>query len=121
MSKHRLRVCIGSNDDGSPIIKQICATSELELAEMAVKALLKSGRRSEFVADLPVVKAVPTFGKYAAEWMKTYKQGKLKPTTLKGYESILRSHFYPEGDIRPSTKSRQRQSRTSFVNIKTYL
>lgn len=96
MSKHRLRICIGHNDDGSPIIKQISATSETELAEMAVKAMLKSERRSEFVADLPTMKVVPTFGKYAAEWMKTYKRGKLKPTTLKGYESILKSHFYPE-------------------------
>lgn len=95
MSKHRMRVCVGYNDNGSPIIKQICASSETELAEMAVKALLKSERRSEFVADLPVVKTIPTFGKYAAEWMKTYKRGKLKPTTLKGYESILKSHFYP--------------------------
>ncbi|MDO4197079.1 MAG: hypothetical protein Q4D33_13145, partial [Prevotellaceae bacterium] len=77
-----MRVCVGYNDNGFPIIKQICASSETELAEMAVKALLKSERRSEFVADLPVVKTIPTFGKYAAEWMKTYKRGKLKPTTL---------------------------------------
>ena len=27
--------------------------------------------------------------------MKTYKKGKLKPTTLKGYVSILNTHFYP--------------------------
>ena len=94
MSKHRLRVCIGYNDNGSPIIKQICAASEFELAEMATKAILKSDRRSEFVADPPVEKVVPTFGKYATEWMKTFKCGKLKPTTLKGYESILKSHFY---------------------------
>lgn len=95
MSKHRLRVCIGYNDNGSLIIKQICAASEFELAEMATKAILKSDRRSEFVADPPVEKVVPTFEKYATEWMKTFKCGKLKPTTLKGYESILKSHFYP--------------------------
>ena len=95
MSKHRLRVCIGYRDDGSPITKQICATSEFELADMAARTLLKSARRNEFVADLPVPKSIPSFGKYAAEWLKTYKNGKLKPTTLKGYVSILNAHFYP--------------------------
>ena len=95
MSKHRLRVCIGYKDDDSPIIKQICATSEFELADLAARALLKSARRNEFVADVPVQKAIPSFGKYATEWLKTYKKGKLKPTTLKGYVSILNTHFYP--------------------------
>ena len=95
MSKHRLRVCIGYNDDDSPIVKQIYATSEFELADRAAKTLLKSERWREFAADLPDRKAVPSFGDYTAEWIKTYKQGKLKPTTLKGYESILKTHFYP--------------------------
>ena len=71
MSKHRLRVCIGYKDDDSPIIKQICATSEFELADLAARALLKSARRNEFVADVPVQKAIPLFGKYATEWLKT--------------------------------------------------
>ena len=111
MSKHRLRVCIGYNDDDTPIVKQIYATSEFELADRAAKALLKSERRKEFVGDLLERKAVPTFGEYAAEWMKTYKRGKLKPTTLKGYECILNSHFYPEWENTPldriTTKSIQ--------------
>ena len=64
MSKHRLRVCIGYKEDGSPITRQICATSEFELADLAAKALLKSARRNEFVADLPVQEAIPSFEKY---------------------------------------------------------
>ena len=109
MSKHRLRVCIGYKDDDSPIIKQICATSEFELADLAARALLKSARRNEFVADVPVQKAIPLFGKYATEWLKTYKKGKLKPTTLKGYVSILNTHFYPAWRQTPIDQSHDHQ------------
>ena len=95
MATHRLRVCIGFSDDGKQIIKQIQANSETALADLAAKTLLSSCRRSEFVSDpLPLV-TCPSFGQYAEDWIKTFKLQKLKPTTLKGYQAILRSHFYP--------------------------
>lgn len=96
MSTHRLRVCIGFDINGSPIIKQIRANSEIALADLAIKTILNSTRRNEFVPELPQCSPCPTFGKYTAEWLETFKMNKLKPTTLKGYNSILRTHFYPE-------------------------
>jgi len=95
MATHRLRVCIGFSDDGKPIIKQIQASSEPALADLAARTLLISCRRSEFVSDPPSPVACPSFGQYTEEWIKTFKLQKLKPTTLKGYQAILRSHFYP--------------------------
>lgn len=95
MATHRLRVCIGFSDNGKPIIKQLRAESELALADLAAKTLLSSCRRSEFVPDPPPLVPCPSFGKYAEEWINTFKLQKLKPTTLKGYLAILRSHFYP--------------------------
>ena len=96
MASHRLRVCVGFSDDNKPIIKQVRANSEIALADLAAKTILNSARRSEFVPELPVYAPCPTFGKYTAEWLKTFKENKLKPTTLKGYNSILNTHFYPE-------------------------
>jgi len=95
MAIHRLRVFIGYTDDDKPIIKQIQANSEPALADLAARTLLLSSRRSEFVADPMPPKPCPSFKKYTEEWVKTFKLQKLKPTTLKGYQAILRSHFYP--------------------------
>lgn len=95
MATHRLRVCIGLDADEKPIIKQIQANSEIALADLAAKTLLNSFRRAEFVTDPHPSLPCPTFMKYTEEWIKTFKSEKLKPTTLKGYQSILRSHFYP--------------------------
>ena len=40
MAKHRMRTCIGYNDDGTSVIKQISASSELELADKIVRTYL---------------------------------------------------------------------------------
>ena len=37
MAKHRLRICVGYNDDGSPVVKRISGNTELELADNVVK------------------------------------------------------------------------------------
>ena len=95
MAVHRLRIFIGFTDDDKPIIKQIQANSEPALADLAARTLLSSSRRSEFVSEPLPPKPSPSFKKYTEEWLKTFKLQKLKPTTLKGYQAILRSHFYP--------------------------
>ena len=94
MSLHRLRVCIGFSENGSPIIKQIQAASEAELADKAAKAILMSSRREDFISA-PTPPKCPSFGQYTDEWLKTYKFHKIKPTTMKGYVAILNTHFYP--------------------------
>lgn len=96
MAIHRLRICIGFTDEEKPIFKQIQAGSEVTLADLAAKTLLSSSRRSEFVPDPPPLVSCPSFGKYTDEWINTFKLQKLKPTTLKGYQAILKTHFFPE-------------------------
>ena len=98
MAYHRIRLCVGYNDDGSAIIKQVSANSEIELCDRIVKAMLSSERRSEFIGesdkDKPA-KEIPTFESYALSWLKTYKVRKLKPTTLHGYNVMLNAHLIP--------------------------
>ena len=98
MAEYRLRVCIGYNDDGSPIMKRISASNETELADKAAHALLSSERRSEFVQDaipeLVEKKAAPTFKEYAEHWLEVYKKPNLKHTSLDTYVNSL-SKLYP--------------------------
>ena len=75
MATKRLRVCVGHNDDGSPIIKQISGNSDFELADKAVTAILSSERRPEFIQDTgsaTSIHTVPTFGDYTEQWLQIY-------------------------------------------------
>lgn len=100
MANNRMRICVGYNDDGTQIVKRISGETELQLADNAVRAILNSERRSEFVNDVTPLNAepkgdVPTFSDYAEMWINTYKKQRIKPTTLGGYRTILESHLYP--------------------------
>ena len=66
-TRQRLRVCVGYNDDGSPVIKHVTAKTEMELADRVAKALLDSERRGEFVKakEAPQKPALPMFKEYA--------------------------------------------------------
>ena len=76
MAKRRMRVCIGYKDDGSPIVTQVSADTELELSDKIIQTVLKSARRSEFVQiaeqaaaeELPMI---PTFENYTEEEINT--------------------------------------------------
>ena len=48
-TKIRIRVCVGYNKDHSPVVKQISADSELELADRVAVTLMQSERRDEFI------------------------------------------------------------------------
>lgn len=93
MAKHRMRMCIGYNDDGSPIVRQISANGEIQLADRIVAEMLKSERATEFLEGDK--KDVPTFKAYTEEWLATYKANKCKPTTIAGYRSLLKVYLYP--------------------------
>ena len=104
--KHRIRICIGYNQDGSPILKQLGANSEAELGDMAVRAILASERKGEFIQDapskiicLPDAKenAAPLLGDYAWTWFRTYKAQNIKPCLL--YTSSP-AHFSPPRPLR---------------------
>ena len=96
-TKIRIRVCVGYNKDHSPVVKQISADSELELADRVAVTLMQSERRNEFIrfADGPVRSNVPLFKEYAEEWFTVYKANRLKPTTAGGYRTMLNTHLYP--------------------------
>ena len=85
MAKHRMRVCIGYNDDGSPVEKMVSGNTQRELADKIVWSILNSERRSEFLEQCGIakeitvpIKKVLTFEAYVDQWMNTYKVGKLR-------------------------------------------
>ena len=95
MARQRMRICVGYNDDGSPIIKHISAENELALGDKAVRAILGSERRDSFLITIPEAESdVPTFKEYAEYYFNTYKLPRIKPTTAGFYRSMLK-HFYP--------------------------
>jgi integrase len=51
----------------------------------------------EYSMDSP--KEIPNFGDYARRWLDRYGETSLKPSTLKGYESILRNHLGSLADM----------------------
>jgi integrase len=100
MAKRRMRVCIGYKDDGSPVVTQVSADTELELSDKIIQTVLKSARRSEFVQIAERVAAeeqpsIPTFENYTEEWFRVYKAERIKRTTAGGYRSVIEGHFYP--------------------------
>ena len=108
MAKQRIRICIGNNDDGSPVEKMVSASTQFELGDKIVTAILNSERRAEFLdkidatqSNVTVDDPVPTFREYTERWLSVYKEGKLKPKTLKGYKDMLKCHLFPTfGDLR---------------------
>lgn len=102
MAKHRIRICIGYNNDGTPIIKQISGNSEIELSDRIAINLLRSARKDYFLSECGLVnnlssvtKTMPTFKEYTERSFMLYKKGKLKPKTLRGYNVYLKCHLYP--------------------------
>jgi len=97
MAKHRLRVCVGYKEDGTPIIKHISADGELALADKVVKTVLSSARQSEFMEirqEEP--EHAPTFRAYTEDFLEIYKVHRIKPTTRGFYRQILERYLFPE-------------------------
>ena len=121
MATHRLRACIGYNDDGSPITTQVRAVSELELADKVVRAILRSERKEEFLRGLKLETEpeVPGFRDYAEEWYTTFKANRIKAATAYDYYLKLRQ-LYAQWDNTPinqiSTKDIQ-----EFLNERKHL
>ena len=100
IQRHKIR--IGYKQDGSSKYKWLQAKNDDELNDMIVKAYIDSGRIWEFLPKqiIPVVveekpQKQITFKAYTETWMDTYKRPKLKPTTLRGYDSYLCAHLFP--------------------------
>lgn len=97
MAKYRIRVQIGTNDDGTPIFKQVQAENQNTLNDRIVIAYIESGRIWEFLQkpEIEPPKHSITFGEYVDKWMNVYKENKLKPSTIVTYKKHLRAHVLP--------------------------
>ena len=98
MAKHRQRVMISTNDDGTPVYQWVQGDSLNELNDRIVQTYIHSGRIWDFMQNPYAQEAEkPTIllKDYVHKWMTTYKMHKLKPTTLTTYEKWLNAHILP--------------------------
>ena len=97
---HKHRVRIDQSDNGVPVYKWITAHSVDALNDRIVQTYIDSGRICEFMKWAPRAAKVEepkrktkTFSAYVEEWLTVYKAQSLKPTTLRGYRSMLSAHL----------------------------
>ena len=98
MAKHRQRVMISTNDDGTPVYQWVQGTSLNELNDRIVQVYIQSGRIWEFMQNSQgqqPQKSSVLLKNYVHKWMTTYKMHKLKPTSLATYEKWLNAHILP--------------------------
>lgn len=98
MAKHRQRVMISANDDGTPVYQWVQGNSLNELNDRIVQVYIQSGRIWEFMnqphsAETP--KTSITLKDYVHTWMSAYKKHKLKHSTFATYEKWLNAHILP--------------------------
>ena len=93
---YKERVLIGREANGKAKYKWATGRSLDEMHDAIVRLYVEYGMIERFMQGelIPKEKRL-TFKKYTETWLKTYKDVSLKPTTLSGYRSMLRSHFYP--------------------------
>ena len=118
---HRQRIYIGSEESNPNGVKWVQGKSVDELNDNIVRAYLENNLLNRLLtpedrrklalfllATLPTepaenglnnVVSLPTqailFRHYTETWLRTYKEGVLKPTTLAGYRCNLNKHIYP--------------------------
>jgi integrase len=74
--------------------KAKCVGSSREVAEKVqrqLEARLALGDLGFFAAELKI----PTFGEYATRWMREHANLHCKPSTIRGYTSVLKLHLRP--------------------------
>ena len=95
-TKMRERVEVGRNGSNLPIYKWACGNSKKELHKSIANLHVRYG----LLPNMPIQQAQPqasgvTFEKYTPKWLEIYKAPKVKPTTLRGYRSMLSTHLFP--------------------------
>ena len=121
MPNQRIRVCIGYDDMGVPILTHLRGVSEIELADKVVRVMLRSARREEFLKgvvwnDEP---DAPQMKEYAEEWYATYKANRIKETTAYAYQMILRQ-IYSQWENTPINRISTKDIQT-FLNERKHL
>lgn len=93
---YKERVTVGRDPAGKPIYKWACGSTLDQLHDAVVQIYVDYGLINRFIENMNVPSEKrKTFKEYTQNWLKTYKAVSLKPTTLSGYRSMLKSHFYP--------------------------
>lgn len=93
MPTQRQRVIVDYNDDGTPIYKQIQASSANDLNDRIVQSYIESGRIWEFMQGKKP-KSKTLFREYAEKWIAE-KEKKLNDNTIKLYRESLKVHILP--------------------------
>lgn len=91
------RVEIGKDAQGKPVYKWASGQSVREMHDAIARLYVEHGLIEGImpVAEATEVKHSATFKEYADNWLAVYKAPKLKPTTYRGYVSMLSAHLYP--------------------------
>ena len=71
----------------------ISGNNEQEYAENIIRAVL-GGAKAPDTSSTPHARST-NFRAYAENFMALYKRGKVRHTTLAGYEGYLKNHIYP--------------------------
>ena len=90
MASEYRRVIIGWNMDGSPIKKQLVASSQDLMNDKIVQEYINSGRIYEFIPKQQDDKITPepfTLKTYSEKWLN--RKRKLKPTTKANYQKYI--------------------------------
>lgn len=120
----RIRVRVGTTKSGSPVLTWVSGRNQDELNDNIVKAYIESGRIWEFMDKQGSTNESDnnpkiTFGDYVKQWIE-YKSHKIKPTTLNGYKTMLKSHFIP-GLGKMVFESITPTDLQNFLNERSYL
>src|SRR5664280_935027 len=60
-----------------------------------------------------------TFKQYAERWLKEYAEINLKPSTVSGYEHLLKAHVYPRFGAKPLTEITRSEVKTFLSDLTT--
>lgn len=95
MAKDRRKVIIATNDDGTPVYKDIQGSSQDEVNCKIVQAIIDSGRIWEFMPkpEQYVHQEQVVFRDYAEKWLS--RKRKLKENSIAKYRKLLTDYIYP--------------------------
>ena len=109
--EHRIRVCVGCDDNGNAVTKRLSANDELSLADKVIEAVVKSGRIKDFLnteiefgpnelklleeAKQAQAEKKTPFKGYITNWRRTFKSGKAANTEvfLTSKQNVLQRWF----------------------------
>lgn len=121
----RVRVLNGYTEDGTKIYNWVSGKTQDDLNDAIVRRYIATGRIWEFMDEQrstepkAVIEEKTTFGEYARKWIET-KSHQIKPTTLKDYTTMLRSHLLPAFNDKPFAEITPMDFQY-FLNARAYL